>query len=128
MLVGVVSLLEGEDGGLQDAAVLFQGVGLWREGQDGLVVGRQPGEAQLGQVVDEEVELGGHAAETGLDQPARGDGAEAGSASRGGGGVSVRTSLSPGEEDGGVGVRAVRPQSVEDVFQVLRAAELGEAR
>lgn len=73
VLVRVVSLLEGEDGGVQDAAVLFQRVGLWREGQDGLVVGRQTGEAQLRQVVDEEVELGGHAAQAGLDQPAGGD-------------------------------------------------------
>lgn len=73
VLVRVVSLLEGENGGVQDAAVLLQRVDLRGEGQDGLVVGRQAGEAQLGQVVDEEVELGGHAAETGLDQPAGGD-------------------------------------------------------
>lgn len=69
MLVGVVSLLEGEDGGVQDAALLLQRVGLRGEGQDGLVVGRQAGEPELRQVVDEEVELGGHAAQTGLYEP-----------------------------------------------------------
>lgn len=72
VLVGAVSLLEGEDGDVGDAAVLPQGEGLRGEGQDGLVAGRQPREPQLGQVVDEEVELGGHAAQTGLDQPAGG--------------------------------------------------------
>lgn len=45
MLVGVVSLLEGEDGGVDYAALLFQGVGLGGEGQNGLVVGRQTGES-----------------------------------------------------------------------------------
>lgn len=69
MLVGVVSLLEGEDGGVDDAALLFQSVGLGRERQDGLVVGWQTRETQLGKVVDEEVELGGHTAQTGLYQP-----------------------------------------------------------
>jgi len=69
VLVGVVSLLEGEDGGVDDAALLLQGVRLWGERQDGLVVGRQAGEAELGEVVDEEVELGGDAAQTGLYQP-----------------------------------------------------------
>ena len=69
MLVGVVSLLEGEDGGVQDAAFLLHGVRLRGEGQDGLVVGGQTREPQLGQVVDEEVELGRHAAQTGLYQP-----------------------------------------------------------
>lgn len=69
MLVGVVSLLEGEDGGVEDAALLFQSVGLRGERQDGLVVGWQTGESELGEVVDEEVELGGHAAQTGLYEP-----------------------------------------------------------
>lgn len=72
VLVGVVSLLEGEDGGVEDAAVLFESVGLRGEAQDGLVAGRQSREPQLGQVVDEEVELGSHAAQTGLDEPAGG--------------------------------------------------------
>lgn len=70
MLVGVVSLLEGEDGGVEDATVLFESVGLRGEAQDGLVAGWQPREPQLGQVVDEEVKLGSHAAQTGLDEPA----------------------------------------------------------
>ncbi len=69
VLVGVVSLLEGEDGGVDDATLLFQSVSLGRERKDGLVVGWQAGESQLGEVVDEEVELGGHAAQTGLYQP-----------------------------------------------------------
>lgn len=69
MLVGVVSLLEGEDRGVDDAALLFQSVSLGRERQDGLVVGRQAGEPQLGEIVDEEVELGGHAAQTRLYEP-----------------------------------------------------------
>lgn len=69
MLVRVVSLLEGEDGGVEDAALLFQSVGLGGERQDGLIVGRQTGETELGKVVDEEVELGGHTAQTGFYQP-----------------------------------------------------------
>lgn len=69
MLVGVVSLLEGEDGGVEDAALLFQSVGLGGEGQDGLITGWQTGESELREVVDEEVELGGHAAQTGLYEP-----------------------------------------------------------
>lgn len=69
MLVRVVSLLEGEDGGIADASLLLQRVGLGGEGEDGFVVGRQAREAQLGQVVDEEVELGGNAAQAGLNQP-----------------------------------------------------------
>lgn len=72
VLVGAVSLLERKDGGAGDAAVLPEGVGLWGEGQNRFVAGWQPREPQLGQVVDEEVELGGHAAQTGLDQPAGG--------------------------------------------------------
>lgn len=68
MFVRVVSLLEREDGGVQDATLLFQGVGLWGERQNGLVVGGQTREPELGQVVDEEVELGGHTAQTRLDQ------------------------------------------------------------
>lgn len=67
MLVRVVSLLKGEDGGVEDAALLFQGVGLGREGQDGLIVSGQTRESKLSEVVDEEVELGGHTAQTGLD-------------------------------------------------------------
>lgn len=45
MLVGVVSLLEGEDGGLDDAALLFQSVCFGGERQDGLVVGWQTRES-----------------------------------------------------------------------------------
>ena len=41
MLVGAVSLLEGEDGGLQDAAILFEAVRPRGEAQDGLVIGWQ---------------------------------------------------------------------------------------
>lgn len=69
VLIRVVSLLEGEDGGVGDAAVLFHGVCPRGEGQDGLVVGRKTRESQLGKVVDEEIELGGHTAQTGLYQP-----------------------------------------------------------
>lgn len=39
MLVWAVSLLEGEDGRVEDAALLFQSVRLGGERQDGLVVG-----------------------------------------------------------------------------------------
>lgn len=35
---------------------------------------------------------------------------------------------SPGEEDGGLGVRVVRLQGVKHVIQVLSAAQLWEAR
>ncbi len=45
VLVGVVSLLEGEDGGVEDAALLFQGVSLGGERQDGLIVGWQTRES-----------------------------------------------------------------------------------
>lgn len=64
MLVGVVSLLEGEDGGIPDASVLFERVGARGEGQDGLVVRGQSRKTQLGQVVDEKVKLGGHTPQT----------------------------------------------------------------
>lgn len=72
MLVGVVSLLEGEDGGVEDPSLLFQRVRLRGERQNRLVVGGKAGESKLRQVVDEEVELGGDAAQTGLYQPMRG--------------------------------------------------------
>lgn len=39
VFVRVVSLLEGEDRGMEDATILFQGVGLWGEGENGLVIG-----------------------------------------------------------------------------------------
>lgn len=45
MLVRVVSLLEGEDRGMYNAALLFQCVGFWRKGQDGLIVGRKTRES-----------------------------------------------------------------------------------
>lgn len=45
VLVGVISLLEGEDGGVEDAALLFQSVSLGGERQDGLVVGGQTRES-----------------------------------------------------------------------------------
>lgn len=41
MLVWVVSLLEGKDGRMDNATLLFEGVGLWGEGQNGLIVGWQ---------------------------------------------------------------------------------------
>lgn len=69
VLVGVVSLLEGEDGGVPYAAVLLERVGAQGEGQDWLVVRWQPRETHLGQVVDEEVKLGGHTPQTRLNQP-----------------------------------------------------------
>lgn len=74
MLFRVVSLLEREDGGVDDVSVLLHGVRLRREGQDRLVVGGKAGEAQLGEIVDEEIKLGGHAAQTGLYEPAEGRG------------------------------------------------------
>lgn len=43
--------------------------------------------------------------------------------------VSWRVPLmcSPGKEDGGISICAVRLQSVKNVFQILRAAQLGKA-
>lgn len=72
MLLRVVSLLEREDGGVDDASILLHCVRLWREGQDWLVVGRKAREAQLGKIVDEEIKLGGYASQTGLYQPVEG--------------------------------------------------------
>lgn len=54
---------------MEDTTILFQGVGLWGEGENGLVIGWQTREPELGQVVDEEVELGGHTSQTGLYEP-----------------------------------------------------------
>lgn len=39
MLIRVVSLLEGEDRGMYNPALLFQRVGFGGKGQDGLVIG-----------------------------------------------------------------------------------------
>lgn len=52
-----------------DGAVASGRVHPWGEGERRSVVGTS--ELHLGQVVDEEVELGGYAAQTGLDQPDR---------------------------------------------------------
>ena len=41
MLLGAVSLLEGEDRGVADAPVLFEGVGPGGEGQERLLAGGQ---------------------------------------------------------------------------------------
>lgn len=59
---------------MEDAALLFQSVSLGGERQDGLIIGRQTGETELGKIVDEEVELGGHTAQTRFYQPWRGGG------------------------------------------------------
>lgn len=69
VLVRVVSLLEGEDRGMYNAALLLQCVGFGGKGQDGLIIGGKTGEPQLGKIMDEEVEFGGHTAQTGLYQP-----------------------------------------------------------
>ena len=45
MLVRVVSFLEGKDGCLENAALLFNGVGLGGERQNGLIIGRKAREA-----------------------------------------------------------------------------------
>lgn len=52
-----------------NGAIAFQCVDSRRKGQNGSLLRR--GELHLGKVVDEEVEFGGHAAQTGLDQPGK---------------------------------------------------------
>lgn len=68
MFVWVVSLLIGEHRHLFDSAVLFEGIGFSREGQDGLIIRGQTWETQLSQVVNEEIELRGNTSQTGFDQ------------------------------------------------------------
>ena len=54
-----------------DEPVALQGVDPRGEGQHGPLL--RGGELHLGQVVDEEIELGGYAAQTGFDQPGGGE-------------------------------------------------------
>lgn len=67
-LAGVEDPLVAAEEDVADPAGRFEGVRAGGEGQRG--PGVRARELHLRQVVDEEVELGGHAAQAGLDQPA----------------------------------------------------------
>ncbi len=71
MLVWIISLLKWKYRGISNPAVLLHGVRPGSEGQDWLVIGGKPRESQLGQIMDKEIKLCGHAAQTGFHQPIR---------------------------------------------------------
>lgn len=71
MLVWIVSLLKGKYGCVPDPAVLLYSVCAGSKREDGLVIRGKARETQLGQIMDEEIELCGHTAQTGFNQPIR---------------------------------------------------------
>lgn len=71
MLVWIVSLLKGKYRRIPDPAVLLYSVCAGSKREDGLVIGGKTRETQLGQIMDEEIKLCSHTAQTGFNQPIR---------------------------------------------------------